>query len=554
MSIELRRALPLTVRRLAAVAVLAAVLITIPAGRALASTGQEAILQDDTALLTNPTQTLSRLRLLGVAQVRVGVRWLTIAPNAGSHRRPRGFHAISPSAYPAANWTSLDTVVRDAQKDQIAVNFNVVGGAPLWATAPGAPKDKPHPNWEPSPSEFGSFVRALGTRYSGSYNPQTHSNTPGNPNDLPAVRFWSVWNEPDYGPSLGPQGAPGHLSIERSPWIYRNLVDAAWTALHATGHGHDVFLFGELAPRGYNNFGLFSGMKPLRFLRALYCVDSTYRELRGAAAGLRGCPTTAASSRRFRAANPALFQASGFADHPYSRWYPPNVEATPDPDYSSLALLPGLERALDRLQRVYGSRARFPIWNTEYGYITGPPKHSTKRIPYVSPTTAAYFLNWAEYISWRNPRVKSFMQYLLSDPLPAVKSTAYGGFASGLLTFSGAQKPTFGAWRLPLYLPAQSGRSGRSLEVWGCARPARYASMDTGGAPQSVSIQFQRGGRGTFTTLKAVSITGSGGYFDTHVLFPASGTVRLSWTYPANDTMLGPGATVYSRYVRVTIH
>ena len=88
MSTELGRFVPHTVRRAACIAVLACGLTAIPAGQALASTGQQAMFQDDTALLTNPAGTLSRLRLLGVDRVRVGVRWLAIAPNAGSHRRP----------------------------------------------------------------------------------------------------------------------------------------------------------------------------------------------------------------------------------------------------------------------------------------------------------------------------------------------------------------------------------------------------------------------------------------------------------------------------------
>ena len=42
-----------------------------------------------------------------------------------------------------------------------------------------------------------------------------------------------------------------------------------------------------------------------------------------------------------------------------------------------------------------------------------------------SPTVAAVYLNWSEYLTWRDPRIKSYDQYLLLDP-PA------GIFASGL--------------------------------------------------------------------------------------------------------------------------
>jgi hypothetical protein len=522
-------------------------------GSALASGNQEAWLQDDTALANDPAGTMQRLRVLGVDRARVAVRWLSIAPRATSHTRPN-FNAADPAAYPAANWAPFDRIAKQARVYGISLNFNIVGGAPLWATGPGAPREKPHPNWEPSAHEFNLFVRALGTRYSGNYDPDTHLTTPGDPNDLPPVSFWSIWNEPDYGPSLAPQGVPGHLTIEESPRLYRGLVDAAWTGLHQTGHGGDQILFGEVAPRGYDNFGVFSGMRPLQFLRVLYCVDINYRQLRGTAAALRGCPATAAGSRGFRSAHPGLFEASGFADHPYSRWFPPNVEQPNHPDYSSLADIGGLERALDRLQRAYGSGKRFSIFNTEYGYITSPPKHPTRRIPYISTTTAAQFLNQAEYISWRDPRIKSFMQYLLADPLPATPSDDFGGFASGLLTFNQKPKPTYDAWRLPLYLPVTTARPGQSLQVWGCARPVFFARQDDPATTETVDIQFRRDSGGGFTTLHTIAVNNRFGYFDTRVSPPATGTIRLSWTYPSGDVMLSPGTTALSRSVHVKVH
>src|SRR5581483_2656312 len=113
----------------------------------------------------------------------------------------------------------------------------------------------------------------------------------------------------------------------------------------------------------------------------------------------------AAASRRFRAQNPALFGASGVSDHPYMRWYKPNHELNPDPtnhsntaDYTTLGVIGNLARGLDRLVRVYGSRTRFPIYDTEFGYITSPPKHSpdpttSVRVLYLHPATAAAYMN-----------------------------------------------------------------------------------------------------------------------------------------------------------------
>jgi hypothetical protein len=537
----------------------------LPASSARASGAQQAMLQDDVSLMANPMATLSRLRLLGVQRIRLSVHWNYIAPASGSRRPPRRFDAADPGSYPAANWQIWDQIVTDAQQEGIGVDLDVMGGAPRWAQGPGAPAGNTNPNWEPSASAYRQFVHALGVRYSGDYDP-TRRRLVRDGSDLPRVSFWSVWNEPDYGPSLAPQGVPGALTVENSPRMYRNLIDAAWRALHETGHGHDTFIFGELAPRGYNYWGVYSGMKPLVFLRALYCVDAAYRPLSGAAAAIRGCPSNPAGAKRFRALNPGLFQATGVSDHPYMRWYPPSQEQQPDPNYSSLGEIANLERALDRLQQVYGSRTRFPIWDTEFGYITSPPKHDNQYEPtkphyepWVSQTTAALYLNWAEYISWRNPRLASFLQYLLHDPLPSLRSDDWGGFASGLLNYNNTAKATYAAWLLPVFLPVTAARRGRPLEVWGCLRPARYAILDTG-VPQSVAIQFAARPGAPFTTLRTVTISqpGASCYFDLHLMFPSSGTVRLSWSYPLHDPLLGsfgPGSdhTIHSRRVQITL-
>jgi len=295
----------------------------------------------------------------------------------------------------------------------------------------------------------------------------------------------------------------------------------------------------------------------MQFIRTLYCVSSSYEQLRGAAAAAVGCPTSAAGSRRFRSAHPALFAASGFGAHPYPVNLPPTEASSTDPDFTEFSELPRLAGALDRLQRIYGSGRRFPIYNTEYGYITNPPNNSASH--FVSPGTAAYYINWAEYLSWRSGRIASAMQYLLYDPNP-LRAPEFGGFASGLISYTGTPKPGYGAYRMPLFLPSTSARRGQRLEVWGCVRPAHFAALDTGQTPQQVQIQFQRGSQGAFATLRAVTVTNARGYFDLGMAFPASGSVRLAWSYPPNDPLLtpslaDPGAadTVYSRTVKVTV-
>jgi hypothetical protein len=507
-------------------------LLALPAA-AQASTTQEALFQDDVQLKADPAGTLQTLKGLGVSRVRVTVNWSTIAPSATSFHKPRRFNAASPGAYPARNWTVYDAIVREAQADGIGLDFMLTGPAPLWATGRGMPRGGPYGQWKPSAREFNSFVRAVGTRYSGSYRPR------GAASALPRVNFWSIWNEPNYGIDLAPQ-AIANDTIETGAAEYRGLLDAAWSGLRSTGHrpGRDTILIGETAPRGLDHpIGNFSGVKPLRFLRALYCVDSRYRQLRGSAAAARGCPTTASGSRRFRRQHPGLFGASGLADHPYEQNTPPNRPTSDipgrrsDPDYADLPEVGRLEGVLDRLNRVYGSRTRFPIWNTEYGYRTRPPDPRLG----VSPNTAALYINWAEYLSWRQPRLRSYMQYLLVDPPPPAS------FDTGLELSNGRHQPSYDAYRLPIFLPSGSARRGRSLEVWGCLRPLHA----TGGSSQ-VAIQFRSGSRGSFTTLQTVRVTNARGYFDVRVKFPSTGGVRLAWTYPS-------GETVSSRTAAVTI-
>jgi hypothetical protein len=493
------------------------------------------IFEDELHLHTDPAGTLALLRRLGVSRVRVYMPWRSLAPNALAPHPPPGFAAANPSAYPAATWVVYDTIVREAAKQHVGLDVTLGGPTPQWALGSGAPKN-PFMSWKPSAAAFGDFVHAVATRYDGHFKP------PGAPAPLPRVDFWAIWNEPNYGPDLSPQ-ATNNSTVEVSPGLYRGLVDAAWTALHDTGHGHDTILIGETAPRGIttaNHPGNFSGMVPLRFVRALYCVNDSFKRLTGAAATARGCPPDSAGSAQFPNQHPGLFQAGGFADHPYPQGgLPPNMRTPGEPDYADLAAIGNLESTLDRALGAYGQHGHLPIYSTEFGYQTNPPETIART---THPVTAAYYLNWAEYITWRDPRLHSYDQYLLTDPPSA---NAAGGFATGLEFANGVPKATYDAFRMPLYLPVASASANESVEIWGCVRPAAYVRNDA--SRPRVQIQFQAGGQQGFKTLKSVPLADPHGYFDTSVGFPSSGTVRLAWTYPH-------GPTIYSRGAAISVH
>jgi hypothetical protein len=545
----------------------AALLIAVPAS-ANASGGQVSVFEDDVALVQNPTATMQELRHLGVTIVRMNVRWSVIAPSSTSRTRPN-FNAADPNAYPPGAWSQLDAVVAAAKADGIQLMFNPTAFAPLWAQGANPQKYGAHYDPEfafmPSANEYKQFVEAVAKRY-------------------PTVHAWELYNEPNFGEDLAPQGI-NHSTVLYSPVMYRGLLNAAWGALHATGHSRDTIILGALAAYGTHSPsrtgtglpGAYGETPPLEFIRDLYCLDSHYHPYRGAAAKVRNCPTTAAASRKFKAQNPALFSASAWSDHPHRLGLdnntPPNTTHYRNPNYTGFSQLPNMVKVLDQVQHAYGSRKSFPVWNTEFGYITNPPN---KTEAYVSPVNQAYYDNWAEYLSWKNARVASAMQFLLYDPNPSVGTPECGGFASGLVFFAGppttsgcasyppgVAKPGLDAYRLPIFLPTASARRGRALTVWGCVRPAHYALLDTR-KPQTAQIQFQRGSKGAWTTISSVTLKklSASCYFNVNLKFAASGSVRLAYGYPAGDSRLAagipntnfaPGTRSVSRTVAVTI-
>ena len=528
-------------RTLGAIALTAAACLLM-AGAASASTSQQALIEDDALLATNAPETLDAFRTLGAQVVRENVQWAAIAPAASATSPPRGFDPTNPGAYPSGAWAPLDQIVIGALARGLTLELTVGGPAPTWAHGGHSPPGA-RGGWKPSAAMYGAFFEAVAKRYSGSYTPA------GSSGPLPRAHMWEIWNEPNFGPQLAPQGTRGSKVLFGAQ-MYRGLLDRAWSALQRTGHGGDTILIGALAARGVRtgasrhfpqglpgNFGM---TKPKQFVRALYCVNNHDRPLRGAQAHANACPTSGGGSHRFRRQHPGLFAASGVSDHPYPFNKPPTKAGDHDPDFTEFSQLPGFGRELDRIQRAYGSHRSVPLYITEYGYITRPPD----RRRFVSPPTAAVYINWAEYLAYRERRIRTTAQYLLEDPNP-FHAPEYGGFASGLEFYGGAAKPSYDAYRLPLFLPVTSARRGRSLEVWGCVRPAPYAQRDTGAA-QSVQIQFASTSSSTFATLRTVPLTDPHGYFDVRMPFTSSGSVRLAWSYPS-------GTLVYSRVQRVTV-
>ena len=526
-------------RRLAfAVVLLAALLLP---GVARAGWDQESMFQDDNLLLYSPPNTvaatLDTLKTLGVDRVRVTVKWSSIAPSPDSDTRPN-FDSNDPNAYPSGAWDRYDTVVELAQARGIGVDFNVTAPAPDWATSP-SPTAAERDVYNPSPQEFQTFVHAVGLRYSGTFRPSTTTTTGGSGglsgllgggggttttttgDPLPRVSYWSIWNEPNQPGWLLPQSAQtGGTWVDQAPRLYRGLVDAAFSSLYATGHPQDVILIGETAPQGVNDPGITNGLFPLRFIRDLYCVNRKFKPLTGSLADALGCPADG-NTAQFVKDHPDLFTTTGYAHHPYSLVFAPDYRAL-QPDSVGLADVHSLEHTLDRVFRTYAQRRKLGIYLTEYGYQTKPPDPD---VPF-SPTQQAAYLNQADYMTFQDSRVKTLSQFQLQDDLPnqqVPKNSRFywSTFQSGLEYHGGRHKPSFAAYRLPIWVPRTRGTV---LRVWGLLRPA------VNGARQTVQIQYRRGGTTAWMTMHSLRVSSPRGSFLTRIHPPkGAGLVRLAW-------------------------
>jgi hypothetical protein len=535
-----------------------AVPMALTAAPASASSNQISIIQEP-GMIGDPGVFIPIAHSLGSTTERVFIQWATIAPSPNATKEPN-FNASDPNAYPARNWALYDQGIKAAQQAGITVDLEITGGSPRWASGKNYPKgskscwqhDVAYCAWMPNATMYGQFVQAVTKRYSGHFTPTGASTA------LPAVHFWSFWNEPNFGQDLGPQATNGS-TVPYAPQAYRALLAAGWKALQKSQPGvRNTTLVGELAATG---FPLHAAGHPgslpgngsiylsLDFMRAVYCLSPNYKRLTGSTAKLYGCPTTGGAST-FRSQNPGLFNATGFAIHAYDSKQAPNQSPSSiNPSYATFPVLKRVEAALDKATHAWGSGKHYPIYNDEYGYITSPPAPKGKGDP--SEATAAAELNQAEYISYKDPRIAAYGQYLINDPVPTAQQLG-GGFASGLYTSKGKPKATLAAYRLPVWLPKSTVHAGQSVEIWGGARPTAVSPS----SPRTVLIQMQKGGTGSWTTIQTVTVAKKTGYFDVHSKLPYSGNLRLSYTYPQSETLLPTnvaGSTIVGRTVKVAV-
>jgi hypothetical protein len=403
-----------------------------PPGPSTLSTG---FVDDGLFQLPGPT---ADLHWLGDAEslasnwVRLTADWQAIA-----YKHVRGAAAANP-ANPGYYWPLLDEAIRAAAATHQHV-LMMIYAAPTWAEGPHRPPGAL--NWEPNATDYGAFVRAVATRYSGHYP------DPLNPgHDFPAVTTFQIWNEPNEPVSLSPQWTRVRRGVytPASPGIYRRLLNTGYANIKAV-QPHAYVLAAGTAPYGDPPGGLRE--PPLVFDRALLCLN-------GPALKRERCP------------DPAHFDA--FDDHPYA--LNPLIHAL-DPDDTSV---PDVHKVIHLLAVARRDRTLAPVgpkamWVTELDWGSNPPDRTQGSLD-----LQRRYLDYALYELWRQ-NVSHVLWFELADPGPGLN--VFSG--AGVYFQNGQPKPSAQAFHFP-FIAVPSGGHGHGLIVWGRAPAAGAVTIENG--------------------------------------------------------------------------
>ena len=238
--------------------------------------------------------------------------------------------------------------------------------APNWATAGGRGG-----NYKVDSQDFADFARAVGRRYSGVFG------------GLSAVKYFSIWNEPNHIFFLKPRS--------QAPRVYRRLVERGVPALRAAAAPGTQIFVGELAPSAPPRKVLGPQALPpgLAVPRQAFQAPARRRGAQGRLHELQE-----GEGERLRP--PPLRPDGHRSGEP--RHHQHLGDQAPCARCSTRRPAPG------------GSPVASAIYNTEFGFQTNPPD------PFVStsPGRQAELLNEKEEFSYRYSRAEE----LLAVPAP----------------------------------------------------------------------------------------------------------------------------------------
>jgi hypothetical protein len=403
----------MVVRLLSLAALAVVVALTASAGRAGAPRppGLQTAIFPPLELTEEASAAFVHARAAGATAIRLPLDWSLVAPE----NRPDSFDEGSPDD-PAYRWSRVDNLIK------LAASFGLepivcIYGAPTWASEPQRPGLGP---LKPSTADFGLFGRAAALRYS------------GGDGDLPRVRYWQAWNEPNLQYFLMPQYAGG---VPASGAVYRGLLNAFALAVHGV-HVDNVVITGGLVPfRDHDNPS--ATVSPLRFMRDVLCMSS----------GAKPHPTCSAKAR---------FDV--WATHPYTAGGP--FHSAYLPDDVSLGDLPEMNTLLRAAVRAHHVLSAQPVrfWVTEFSWDTNPPDPGG-----VPLGLHARWVAEALYQMWRSGVTLATWFGLHDEGLGKNMPFQSGLWFRGADGGYGQPKPALEAFRFPLVAYLR----GAKVFVWG---------------------------------------------------------------------------------------
>jgi hypothetical protein len=312
-------------------------------------------LQDDALLTSAEPKAVPTVTALAPKLIRFNIVWSDIAPKQPAEP--------GNPADPAYVWTNADKIVALAAKLHSSLLFTIVN-APKWANGDESPEHAPT-----DPADLGAFCGAVAQRY-------------------PTVGRFTIWNEPNRGQFMQPQGEGG----AEAPKVLAGLAKACIPAIKAKSR-HARVAIGPIASRGGQG-----GLSPIPFLAA-------YRSAGGP-------------------------RPDAVALNPYLEGQTPLFVPTERPDDGAVTI-----RNLDWLEGIlkttYGGT--MPIWLTEFAVRTVPPVTYADQATQLRQTVS---LVRAHY-----PYVPLLIWFLLRDQGP------HDYWRSGLVDTPWHQKPAFAVFR-----------------------------------------------------------------------------------------------------------
>jgi hypothetical protein len=393
--------------RLATILGAAALALAVVANAAAVGPLQTGFLDPGAFSGPNSAASIVRAKQAGTTMTRILVFWSAVATSQPAHPG-------DPND-PAYDWQSTDQQVVDAVRGGLEPILCLTG-SPAWAAgrAVGLPG-----TW-PSPAKYAQFAKAAARRYSGTFT------SSGQIDQLPRVRYWEAWNEPNAGADLSPQRIDGRPA---SPAHYRDMVNAFASAVHAAASGNYV-VAGALGPFGHDSKDI-QVVAPMEFMSDLLCVSMQQ-------------PHAKTCSART--------QFDVWAHNPYTKGGPTwNAKIPGDVSNSELPDMRALLAAAKR-QGTVVSRGQPKFWVTEFSWDTNPP--DPKGVPM---KLDARWVSEALFRMWQAGVTAVIWFRLQDDPLRA------SPYQSGFFATNGQAKYSLEAFRFPFVAFADAD----GVSIWG---------------------------------------------------------------------------------------